>query len=247
MEKSPSYSVECKEIIASKGLRENVALKGLGKPSKVLENAWLFLNSSVSEGLPLAMGEAALTGVPIVCTDVGASFRVVTDPVTWKKFSAVVAPNDPQALAMSQIEVLSLLGEWAEYADDKPEDLTEPLPKLTMERPSARDVERITKRMYAKTEQRRALGMIGRRNVLDSFSSDRYLREHEQMLWIGKLRNPKNAPAPMPSIAVSRNSYTGHGDYPKDFGFHSPYMTPYQGSPQNGSVHSLLLQPRKTS
>ncbi|KAK4561665.1 hypothetical protein LTR86_004344 [Recurvomyces mirabilis] len=194
LEKTPSYSAECKEILASKGLRDNVALRGLGKPSKVLENAWLFLNSSVSEGLPLAMGEAALTGVPIVCTDVGASFRVVTDPVTWKKFSAVVAPNDSHALAQAQIEVLALLGEWAEYADDKPGDLAEPLPKLGMDRPSARDVERITKRMYEKTEQRRALGMIGRKNVLESFSSERYLREHEQMLWIGKLRNPKNAP-----------------------------------------------------
>jgi glycosyltransferase involved in cell wall biosynthesis len=65
MEKAPSYSVECQEIIAAKSLRDNVVLKGLGSPSKVLEDAWLFLNSSVSEGLPLAMGEAALTGVPV--------------------------------------------------------------------------------------------------------------------------------------------------------------------------------------
>ena len=55
------------------------------------------------------MGEAALTGVPVVCTDVGASFRVVTDPVTWEKFSAVVAPNDALSLARAQVNIMGLL------------------------------------------------------------------------------------------------------------------------------------------
>ena len=49
----------------------------------------------------------------------------------------------------------------------------------------------ITERMYAKTEQRRRLGMMGRTNVLNSFSSERYLREHEQMLWVGKYQSPR--------------------------------------------------------
>lgn len=183
MEKAPAYSVECQEIIASKGLRANVALKGLGSPNKVLEDAWIFLNSSVSEGLPLAMGEAALTGVPVVCTDVGASFRVVTDPVTKKRFSAVVAPNDALSLARAQIDVLALLGEWSAYADD---DLTtSERPKLPLN-PTPAQARAITQRMHDKTPQRRRLGMMGRTNVLSSFSSDRYLREHEQMLWIGK-------------------------------------------------------------
>ncbi|KAF2216717.1 glycosyltransferase family 4 protein [Cercospora zeae-maydis SCOH1-5] len=185
MEKAPAYSVECKEILASKGLRDYVALRGLGSPSKVLEEAWIFLNSSVSEGLPLAMGEAALTGVPVVCTDVGASFRVVTDPVTWKKFSAVVAPNDAYSLARAQVEVLALLGEWSQYAEDAPgEHHRLPL------HPGKEEVDQITKRMYAKEDQRRKLGMMGRANVLNSFSSHRYLREHEQMLWVGKTQSP---------------------------------------------------------
>jgi hypothetical protein len=38
MERAPTYSTECQEIIASKGLRDNVALKGLGNPMKVLED-----------------------------------------------------------------------------------------------------------------------------------------------------------------------------------------------------------------
>jgi hypothetical protein len=152
-----------------------------------LEESWLFLNSSISEGLPLAMGEAALTGVPVVCTDVGASFRVVTDPKTWTKFSECIAPNDALSLAKAQIEVLALLGDWAKYAEDEPG--FEP-PKLSLH-PTQEEVKAITRRMYDKTEQRRKLGMIGRANVLSSFSEERYLREHEQLLWIGKQQSPR--------------------------------------------------------
>lgn len=212
MEKAPAYSVECKEILASKGLRDYVVLRGLGSPSKVLETAWLFLNSSISEGLPLAMGEAALAGAPVVCTDVGASFRVVTDPVTWEKFSAVVAPNDSYSLARAQIEVMALLGEWSKFADD-----TEAIvPKLS-QHPTSEEVASITQRMYAKKEQRRKLGMMGRANVLSSFSEGRYLREHEQMLWIGKHQSPRylsrsqqsTAPAPAPAtVEVEKRTST---------------------------------------
>ncbi|KAE8355715.1 hypothetical protein BDV28DRAFT_162634 [Aspergillus coremiiformis] len=185
MEKTPGYSSECQEVIASKGLREHVVLKGLGNPSVVLQDAWLFMNSSISEGLPLAMGEAALTGVPVVCTDVGASFCVVTDRTTGKRFSEVVAPNDAISLAQAQIRILALLDEWAPFAEDEPG--YQP-PKLSLH-PSPEEVDQISRRMYDKTDQRRQLGMRGRSNVLNSFSSDRYLREHEQMLWLGKYQS----------------------------------------------------------
>lgn len=131
------------------------------------------------------MGEAALTGVPVVCTDVGASFRVVTDPVTFKKFSAVVAPNDAQSLARAQVNVLGLLDEWSQYAEDPPGFH----PKLALE-PTKEEVLAIQARMYEKAEHRRRLGMMGRTNVLNSFSEGRYLREHEQLLWIGKNQAP---------------------------------------------------------
>jgi glycosyltransferase involved in cell wall biosynthesis len=182
MERAASYSTECQELIASKGLREHCALKGLGNPSVVLQDAWLFLNSSLSEGLPLAMGEAALTGTPVVCTDVGASFCVVTGP-TGDRFSEVVPPNDSESLARAQISVLALLGRWSAYAEDTPES---PAPVLRYPSPTPEEVQQITQRMYDKTAQRRRLGMLGRENVLQNFSSERYLREHEQMLWIGK-------------------------------------------------------------
>ncbi|KAF2638314.1 hypothetical protein P280DRAFT_551446 [Massarina eburnea CBS 473.64] len=182
LNKSPVYSSECQEILACKGLGQSVALKGTADPSMVLANTWLFLNSSVSEGLPLALGEAALTGAPVVCTDVGASLRVLTDPDDGKRYSEVVAPNDAYGLARAQINLLAMLDEWKQYADDPPDEPTPILPH----KPTPRDVEIITRRMYEKTEQRRKLGMMARSIVQKSFGGERYLREHEQMLWIGK-------------------------------------------------------------
>lgn len=180
IDKAPTYSTECQELIASKGLRGRVTLRGTADPMKVLENTWLFLNSSLSEGLPLALGEAALTGAPVVCTDVGASLRVLSDPDDFSRYSAVVAPNDALALARAQINMLAMLGEWSKYADDP-----EPVPELSSS-PTPEEVAAVTRRMYEKSEHRRKLGMMTRGIVQKSFSGERYLREHEQMLWVGK-------------------------------------------------------------
>ncbi|KAK2629471.1 hypothetical protein QTJ16_000291 [Diplocarpon rosae] len=182
LDKSPVYSAECQEILASKSLGGNLTMMGTADPKKVLATSWLFLNSSVSEGLPLALGEAALTGVPVVCTDVGASLRVLTDTDDGSRYSEVVAPNDAQSLARAQINILAMIGEWAKYADDKPGEKAPVLPF----KPGPEDVAIITARMYEKQEQRRKLGLMARDIVQKAFSGERYLREHEQMLWIGK-------------------------------------------------------------
>ena len=184
IDKAPSYSTDCFEIIASKSLPRFVAMRGEANPITVLQRTWVFLNSSISEGLPLALGEAALTGAPVVCTDVGASLRVLTDPDTGARFSAVVAPNDARNLARAQINFLALLDEWAPYAND-PAGFVAP---TIGDKPSPEVVEQITRRMYEKTEERKALGMRSRDIVQKSFGGERYLREHEQMLWIGKAR-----------------------------------------------------------
>lgn len=182
LNKSPVYSSECQEILACKGLGPNVTMRGTADPAMVLADSWLFLNSSVSEGLPLALGEAALTGVPVVCTDVGASLRVLTDPDDGKRYSEVVAPNDAYGLARAQINLLAMLDEWAQYAGDSTDIAAPVLPH----KPTLEDVRIITQRMYEKTEHRRRLGMMARNIVQKSFGGERYLREHEQMLWIGK-------------------------------------------------------------
>ncbi|KAF1999703.1 glycosyltransferase family 4 protein [Amniculicola lignicola CBS 123094] len=228
MERAAGHSAECQELIASKGLSENCVLKGLGNPSLVLQDAWLFLNSSISEGLPLAMGEAALTGVPVVCTDVGASFCVVTDRRTGDKFSEVVPPNDSESLARAQINILALLGKWAPHAEDTPDTVA---PVLSYPNPTPTEVQAISDRMYAKREQRRKLGMKGRDNVLSNFSSHRYLREHEQMLWIGKHRSPAYRQRRAAEIQVSSSNGSMNFMSKEKFTFGASYNSPI-GTPR---------------
>ncbi|KAK5011658.1 hypothetical protein LTR28_009892 [Elasticomyces elasticus] len=205
LNKAPVYSSECQEIIASKGLAHSVILRGTADPAMVLASSWLFLNSSISEGLPLALGEAALTGAPVVCTDVGASLRVLTDQENDQRYSGVVAPNDPYALARAQINLLAMLDEWSLYAQDSPEH---PAPVLK-QRPTAEEVATITRRIYEKTPERRMLGMRARNIVQKSFSGERYLREHEQMLWIGRNEHEMRTDV-TPSHLVSNSESTAH-------------------------------------
>lgn len=182
-DRQPSYALETETLINTRGLAGKVILAGFGSPKEVLKDAWIFMNSSLSEGLPLAIGEAALSGVPIVATEVGATALVLTDPddVT-KRYGEVVPPNDPEALARAQLSILAMLGPWAEYTEDKGQDL--PLPdQFTTE-----DVRSITKRMFDKADDRRGLGLKLRDVVLRSFHGHRYLREHEQMYWIQRRR-----------------------------------------------------------
>lgn len=216
MDKTPSYTTDCQEIIATKSLRHNVGLKGEADPIAVLERTWVFLNSSISEGLPLALGEAALTGAPVVCTDVGASLRVLTSPDDGSCYSAVVAPNDALDMARAQIKMLALLEEWSPYADSN-STTRETADASFPHEPTPEDVTRITRRMYEQTDARRKLGMRSREIVQKSFSGDRYLREHEQMLWIGKAKKDMSLPAfsrpsarlATPQVAVRMSTLSG--------------------------------------
>lgn len=169
-DRQPSYAIETEEMINNMGIQNTVKLGGFGSPNVVLKDAWLFMNSSLSEGLPLAIGEAALSGIPIVATEVGATAQVLTDADDPSiLYGEVVPPNDPVALARAQISLLAMLGPWAKYTtDDIPPP---PLPSKF----SAQDVEWITQRMYDKGADRRKLGLKLRDVVLRKFNGVRYL------------------------------------------------------------------------
>lgn len=185
-DRQPSYALEMERLIVENGLSGKVTLAGFGNSKEVLKDAWLFMNSSISEGLPLAIGEAALAGVPIVATEVGATALVLTDPEKPdQRYGEVVPPNDPLALARAQISMLSMVGPWAEFTDkqDGGSDGDTRLPVLPDEI-TPKDVEWLTRRFYERSDDRRKLGLLSRQVVLHSFHGSRYLREHEQMYWI---------------------------------------------------------------
>jgi glycosyltransferase involved in cell wall biosynthesis len=178
-DRQPLYTMEIYQLISDRNLTDHISLAGFGDPKEVLKDAWLFMNSSLSEGFPLAIGEAALTGVPIVATEVGGTALLLTDPDEKScKYGEVVPPNDSVALARAQLNLLAMVGHWAKYTSDV--EPTSILPDVM----TPRDVEWITKRMYEKSDDRHQLGLRCRGVVLRSFHGGRYLREHEQMYWI---------------------------------------------------------------
>jgi hypothetical protein len=97
-----------------------------------------------------------------------------------------------------------MIGEWSKYAGDPEDSVVPVLPA----KPTPDDVAKITQRMYDKKEYRRKLGMMARNIVQKSFSGDRYLREHEQMLWIGKARKEMLGLAEDPSLPTARPATT---------------------------------------
>ncbi|KAK4173728.1 family 4 putative glycosyltransferase [Triangularia setosa] len=184
-DREPGYDIDMSRLIESCNLTNHVVLKGFGKPDQALKDAWLFMNSSLSEGLPLAIAEAALAGVPIVATAVGATALVLTNPDDPSvRYGEVVPPNDPTALARAQIAMLAMSGPWAKFAGDVDKRGSVPPHLLMPDNLTPTDVKWLTKRMYDKAEDRRKLGLLGRQMVLRGFHGKRYLREHEQMYWI---------------------------------------------------------------
>ncbi|KAH7159653.1 hypothetical protein B0J13DRAFT_110305 [Dactylonectria estremocensis] len=181
-DRQPAYALEMEKFIVDHNLTDKVILAGFGNPKEVLKDAWLFMNSSISEGLPLAIGEAALAGVPIVATEVGATALVLTDTENpEQRYGEVVPPNDPMALARAQISILGMVGPWTQFTDEA--DMKLDAPKLPDEI-TEDDVKWLSQRFYEKAEYRRKLGLLSREVVLHSFHGNRYLREHEQMFWI---------------------------------------------------------------
>ena len=94
-----------KSMIAELGLSQNVGLLGLRTDVPgLLQAADGYVMSSAWEGLPIALLEAAASGLPIVTTAVGGNAEAVRDGVS----GFVVPPHDPHRLAAAMVEVMSL-------------------------------------------------------------------------------------------------------------------------------------------
>ena len=84
------------ERVRALGLDPCVDLAGnVASVGPLLDAADLFVSGAISEGLPIAMLEAAAAGLPLVATDIGGVGEVVRDGVNGR----LVAPSDPSALA----------------------------------------------------------------------------------------------------------------------------------------------------
>ncbi|KXS21278.1 glycosyltransferase family 4 protein [Gonapodya prolifera JEL478] len=224
-EKDPAYTTFCTSLIMSNNLQSNVHLKGLGAPGVVLPSGWVFVNSSITEGLPLALGEAGLCGLPVVCTDVGGSREVISDLATGKCFGAIVPPSRPRQLAEAIIKVMAVtdgLGQLVPGVTDvRIADILAKGPSAAAEL-NARITSETTK------QARRALGLLLRERTIQTFSIAKYWRVHEQMLYLGTAYVP-------PVEYVRRGTLVRKGtQHRRKF-----YNRLYEPAPQNTNRNSV--------
>jgi glycosyltransferase involved in cell wall biosynthesis len=81
----------------------------------------LFLMSSLWEGLPIVLLEAAASGLPSVATEVGGNATAVLDGISGR----IVPPNDDSALAAAVIEVLDMSQEARRSSGDAARELAQ--------------------------------------------------------------------------------------------------------------------------
>ncbi|KAJ3020098.1 UNVERIFIED_CONTAM: hypothetical protein HDU68_010352 [Siphonaria sp. JEL0065] len=179
------YTLACRSAIKDLNLESNVVLKGLANPAQVLPTGWVFVNSSITEGLPLAIGEASLCGLPVVCTNVGGSLEVISDLKTGALYGAIVPPSRSRQLALGQLKVLGMtdgLDVFVDASRDRGGSLT--VQELVALEPKKME-ERIMDPEIRKL--REELGEMFCEKTKSVFSISRYCREHEQVLWLGEL------------------------------------------------------------
>lgn len=91
-----TYIEQVRDFILNNNLQNYVELVGVeNNISKFLYDADIFLMSSSSEGLPIALIEATFSGLPCIVTDVGGCSEVIKNCEN----GLVVPPSNPGALA----------------------------------------------------------------------------------------------------------------------------------------------------
>lgn len=99
-----SYMFSITAYIQDTGLSSQVSmLYSVFDPEELLSQASIGVLSSDSEGLPLALLEYGLAGLPVVCTRVGQCAEVLEEG----RCGMLVPPNDPDALASALRHLLT--------------------------------------------------------------------------------------------------------------------------------------------
>ena len=93
-------------------MENNIFLKGYCNHSEIantLSKSYLYIQSSISEGLPKSILEGVSAGCPIISTNVG-SCKEIAD-----KFGISVEPNNPEDLAKAIIKLFLKKDLWDSY------------------------------------------------------------------------------------------------------------------------------------
>jgi glycosyltransferase involved in cell wall biosynthesis len=101
---------ELEQTLAS-SIPSNLFMVGWQRKEEMWAIADLALCTSDSEGMPLSLIEAQMSGVPVVSTDVGSVSEIVEDGVTGK-----LAPKDSRKLADAVREVVENISKGSEMS-----------------------------------------------------------------------------------------------------------------------------------
>jgi glycosyltransferase involved in cell wall biosynthesis len=115
-DESPEYAAECRELVASLSLQDNVKFLGFQQLTELLPQVGLVVLSSISEALPLVLLEGFAAGVPAVTTDVGSCRQLMygleDEDRALGAAGEVVGIADPQALGEAALRLLSDQAAW---------------------------------------------------------------------------------------------------------------------------------------
>lgn len=115
-DEAPEYAQECRDLVTSLGLANNVKFLGFQKIPDLLPKIGLVVLSSISEALPLVLLEGYAAGVPGVSTDVGSCRQLIYgNDAADQAIGAsgrIVGIADPEALAHAAIELLGDADAW---------------------------------------------------------------------------------------------------------------------------------------
>ncbi|MBN2120397.1 MAG: glycosyltransferase family 4 protein [Candidatus Omnitrophica bacterium] len=103
------YREEVSRQIQASGLKKNVILEGwVDDVLPLFSKASVFVLSSLWEGLPLSVIEAAISGIPLVVTDTQGIRDIIDD----NKNGIIVKPGDWQGLSKGVSSILDNYSDW---------------------------------------------------------------------------------------------------------------------------------------
>ena len=115
-EEDPAYAEECRNLVRSLGLQQQVRFLGMQRVEDLMPQIGLVVLSSISEALPLVLLEGYAAGVPAVSTDVGSCRQLVEgldeEDRALGASGAVVPIAKPQQLADAALRLLGDSAAW---------------------------------------------------------------------------------------------------------------------------------------
>lgn len=112
----PEYVRECRELVSSLGMDNNLKFLGFRKIDELLPEIGLVALSSISEALPLVVLEAFAAGLPVVTTDVGSCRELIEGGVAEDQAlgsaGSVVQIASPEDMAKAMLDLLENPGRW---------------------------------------------------------------------------------------------------------------------------------------